>query len=228
MALHRCPDRPSRRPCHPCRPPSCGWRPLAGCLSVRPTASPVRVLPSRVDPARTRTVQTSGAEHGLHELARQSEIQAYFDDILHRRFVGSGHLTFLGGSEHHREGDEHHVTSLPRCRPRTTVRAHQRLRPTSVRRNRHLRRNRRARRRHRPNPQRNHRSTPRRRPDYPRPRHPGRSLIAPPSTTNAIGKMQESPHISATQNQAPPPHDPHSSKPLCVKRRFRRGSGRRG
>ena len=128
---------------------------------------------SRSDPARTRTVQTSGAEHGLHERARQSEIQAYFDDILHHRFVESGHVTFLGGSEHHREGDEHHVTSLPRCRPHTTVRAHQRLRPTSVRRNRHLRRNRRARRRHRPNPQRNHRSTPRRRPDHPRPRHPG-------------------------------------------------------
>ena len=179
----------------PCRPPSCGWRPLAGCLSVRPTASPVRVLPSRVDPARTTTVQTSGAEHGLHERARQSEIQAYFDDILHRRFVESGHVTFLGGSEHHREGDEHDVTSLPRCRPHTTVRAQQRLRPTgfagtvisgeiAV---------------HDVGTDRILSGTIdqlRRRPDHPRPRHPGQSLTVPPSTTNAIGKMQEPAHFS--------------------------------
>ena len=44
-------------------------------------------------------VQTSPPEKGLHERARRSEIQAYYDDILHRRFLGSGRVTFLGGSE---------------------------------------------------------------------------------------------------------------------------------
>ena len=46
-------------------------------------------------------VQQSGPEAGLQERARQSEIQAYYDDILHRRFLGSGRVTFLGGSEYH-------------------------------------------------------------------------------------------------------------------------------
>src|SRR3954447_5660939 len=40
-------------------------------------------------------VQQSGPEAGLQERARQSEIQAYYDDILHRRFIGSGRVTFL-------------------------------------------------------------------------------------------------------------------------------------
>ena len=56
-------------------------------------------------------VQLSGPEAGLQERARQSEIQAYYDDILHRRFLGSGRVTFLGGSEHHAEGSSHLVTS---------------------------------------------------------------------------------------------------------------------
>ena len=37
-------------------------------------------------------VQLSGPEAGLHERARQSEIHAYYDDILHRRFLGSGRV----------------------------------------------------------------------------------------------------------------------------------------
>ena len=43
-------------------------------------------------------LQPSGPEAGLQERARQSEIHAYYDDILHRRFVGSGRVTFLGGA----------------------------------------------------------------------------------------------------------------------------------
>lgn len=58
------------------------------------------------------TVQSSGPEAGLHERARQSQIRAYFDDILHRRFIGSGKVTFLGGREYRAEGSSHLVTSL--------------------------------------------------------------------------------------------------------------------
>ena len=56
-------------------------------------------------------VQNSPPETGLHERARRSEIQAYYDEILHRRFLGSGRVTFLGGSEHHSDGSSHLVTS---------------------------------------------------------------------------------------------------------------------
>jgi hypothetical protein len=56
-------------------------------------------------------VQESPPETGLHERARRSEVQAYYDDILHRRFLGSGRVTFLGGSEYHRDGSSHVVTS---------------------------------------------------------------------------------------------------------------------
>jgi NAD(P)-binding Rossmann-like domain len=56
-------------------------------------------------------VQQSGPEAGLHERARQSEIQAYYDDILQRRFLGSGRVTFLQGSEYHTDGSSHLVTS---------------------------------------------------------------------------------------------------------------------
>ena len=35
----------------------------------------------------------------------------YYDDILHRRFLGSGRVTFLGGSEYHTDGSSHLVTS---------------------------------------------------------------------------------------------------------------------
>jgi hypothetical protein len=56
-------------------------------------------------------VQLSGPEVGLQERARQSEIRAYYDDIVHRRFIGSGRVAFLGGSEYHAEGSSHLVTS---------------------------------------------------------------------------------------------------------------------
>ena len=56
-------------------------------------------------------VQLGGPEAGLQERARQSEIRAYFDDILHRRFLGSGRVTFLGGSDYQPEGTSHFVTS---------------------------------------------------------------------------------------------------------------------
>ena len=55
--------------------------------------------------------QESGPEAGLQERARQSEIQAYYDDVLHRRFIGSGRVTFLGGCEYHTDGSSRLVTS---------------------------------------------------------------------------------------------------------------------
>jgi hypothetical protein len=58
------------------------------------------------------TVQTTGPEAGLQERARQSQIRAYFDDILFRRFVGSGRVTFLGASEYDGDGASHRITSL--------------------------------------------------------------------------------------------------------------------
>jgi hypothetical protein len=56
-------------------------------------------------------VQHSGPEAGLQERARQAEIRAYYDDILHRRFVDSGRVTFLGASDYHTDGSAHLVTS---------------------------------------------------------------------------------------------------------------------
>ncbi len=56
-------------------------------------------------------VQQSGPEVGLQERARPSQIRAYYDDIMQRRFVGSGRVTFLSESEYHREGSSHLVTS---------------------------------------------------------------------------------------------------------------------
>ncbi len=55
--------------------------------------------------------QQHGPEAGLQERARQSEIRAYYDHILYRRFLPSGHVTFLDGSEYHRDGSSHLVTS---------------------------------------------------------------------------------------------------------------------
>src|SRR5688572_17618441 len=57
-------------------------------------------------------VQLSGPEAGLQERARQSAIQTYYDDILHHRFLLSGRVTFLGGSEYRADGSSHLVTSL--------------------------------------------------------------------------------------------------------------------
>src|SRR3978361_1413495 len=56
-------------------------------------------------------VQTSGPETGLQERARQAEIRSYYDDILYRRFLGTGRVTFLGGSEYRFDGASHLVTS---------------------------------------------------------------------------------------------------------------------
>ncbi len=56
-------------------------------------------------------VQQDGPESGLQERARRSEIQHYYDSILYRRFIGSGRVTFLGGSEYHTDGTSHLITS---------------------------------------------------------------------------------------------------------------------
>lgn len=60
----------------------------------------------------TGAVQQSGPEAGLQERARQSEIQAYYDDILDRRFVGSGRVSFLGGCDYHSDEGAHLATSM--------------------------------------------------------------------------------------------------------------------
>jgi hypothetical protein len=59
----------------------------------------------------TGRVQQDGPEVGLQERARRAEIQHYYDEVLHRRFVGSGRVTFLGGSEHRSDGTDELVTS---------------------------------------------------------------------------------------------------------------------
>jgi hypothetical protein len=59
----------------------------------------------------TGAVQQQGPEAGLQERARRSEIKNYYDNILYRRFVGSGRVTFLGASEYHADGSSHLVTS---------------------------------------------------------------------------------------------------------------------
>src|SRR5215510_12606480 len=55
------------------------------------------------------TVLGSGA---VQERGPETGIQAYYDDILHRRFVDSGRVTFLGGSVYHADGATQLVTSL--------------------------------------------------------------------------------------------------------------------
>jgi hypothetical protein len=59
----------------------------------------------------TGALQQRGPEVGLQERARQPEIRAYYDDILYRRFLGTGRVTFLGGSDYHTNGSSHLVTS---------------------------------------------------------------------------------------------------------------------
>lgn len=56
-------------------------------------------------------VQASGPESGLQERARQSEIRAYYDDVMHRRFDGSGRVTFLAGSEYRWAAGAHGVVT---------------------------------------------------------------------------------------------------------------------
>lgn len=59
----------------------------------------------------TGAVQQTGSEAGLQERARRSDILAYYDDVLYRRFLGSGRVTLLAGSEYRAEGERHVVTS---------------------------------------------------------------------------------------------------------------------
>jgi len=56
-------------------------------------------------------VQRSGPEEGLQERARRSEILAYYDDILNRRFLATGRVDYLGACEYHTDGSTHWVTS---------------------------------------------------------------------------------------------------------------------
>lgn len=56
----------------------------------------------------TGAVQREGPETGLQERAGQPQIQAYYDDILHHRFLSSGRVAFLRGYEH-RDEDGHQI-----------------------------------------------------------------------------------------------------------------------
>ena len=68
------------------------------------------------------SLQQTGPETGLQERARQPQVQAYFDDVLHRRFIGSGRVTFLPGVDYHCDGGSHLVTSLvSRSTPRSVT-----------------------------------------------------------------------------------------------------------
>ncbi len=71
-------------------------------------------------------VQQHGPERGLQERARRAEIQHYYDDVLLRRFVGSGRVTFLGGHDHRVVGGTHVVTSTV-SGERTEVRVRRRV-----------------------------------------------------------------------------------------------------
>jgi hypothetical protein len=59
----------------------------------------------------TGAVQRQGPEAGLQQRARRPEIQAYFDAVLHDRFLGSDRVAFLSASEYRPEGADHVVTS---------------------------------------------------------------------------------------------------------------------
>ena len=56
-------------------------------------------------------VQTSGPETGLRERARRSQILAYYDDVLARRFLATGRVAFLGATEYQTDGSAHWLTS---------------------------------------------------------------------------------------------------------------------
>ena len=56
------------------------------------------------------TRQSSGPEAGLHERAGLAEILAYYDGVLDR-LLASGQVTWLPGSDHHRDGDGHRIVS---------------------------------------------------------------------------------------------------------------------
>ena len=56
-------------------------------------------------------LQQTGPETGLQERSSQPAIQAYYDDVLHRRLLASGRVTFMGGNEYTTDGSSHLVTS---------------------------------------------------------------------------------------------------------------------
>jgi len=74
----------------------------------------------------TGAIQERGPESGLQERARRSEIQSYFDDVVYRRFLSSGQVTFLPGHDYRYDGSAHVVTSLV-SGERTEVRARRRV-----------------------------------------------------------------------------------------------------
>ena len=59
----------------------------------------------------TGAVQRAGRRRDFRSGRDNRRSSAYYDDILHRRFVGSGRVTFLGGSEYRADGSSHLVTS---------------------------------------------------------------------------------------------------------------------
>lgn len=71
-------------------------------------------------------IQQTGPETGLQERARRAEIQAYYDQVLHRRLVGSGRMAFVGGVDHRAEGDTQVLTSTV-SGERTEVRVRRRV-----------------------------------------------------------------------------------------------------
>ena len=52
-----------------------------------------------------------GPEAGLHERAGLAEIRAYYDNVMERRFLASGNVTFLSGSDYRADGSANLVTS---------------------------------------------------------------------------------------------------------------------
>jgi hypothetical protein len=56
-------------------------------------------------------IQQAGPEAGLHERAGLAEIQHYYDDVMQRRLLASGKVTFLSGGEYRSDGSIHEVTS---------------------------------------------------------------------------------------------------------------------
>jgi hypothetical protein len=59
----------------------------------------------------TGATQQTGPEQGLHERASVGEICAYFDNVMQRRFLPSGRVRFMSGSDHEVDGVDHVVTS---------------------------------------------------------------------------------------------------------------------
>jgi hypothetical protein len=74
----------------------------------------------------TGAIQQQGPEAGLQERATMSEIRAYYDGILHRRFLPSGKVSFLSGSEFASDGATHVVTSRVSGEP-VEVKVHRRV-----------------------------------------------------------------------------------------------------